>query len=106
MTTSEAQKRANAKYRQKDEIKTNYAKYVKERFKTIAACYKRAEGEYIAEILSAHHITPAEVIRGATAALLDGQPIRTEAEPLPIPAADVETTDQSDGNDPTDPRED
>lgn len=67
------------------EVKTNYAKYQKENYKNIGASFRRAEAVYIAEILAAHGVTPAQVIRGAAAALLDGEPIRTESEPLTIP---------------------
>ena len=52
--------------------------------------YKNAtEAEYIAAIFERHGVTPAQVIRGAAAALLDGEPIRTEREPLTIPEAEA-----------------
>lgn len=68
-----------------NEEKTFYAKYQKENYKSIGASFRRAEAVYIAEILSAHGVTPAQVIRGAAAALLAGEPIRTEPDPLTIP---------------------
>lgn len=85
MTTDERQKKARKKYRDKKEVKTNYAKYQRENFKNIGASYKRAEALYIADIFKTHGVTPAEIMRGAAAALLDGEAIRTEREPLLIP---------------------
>ncbi len=67
--------------------KSNYAKYQKENYKNIAASFKRSEAEYIAAIFEQNGITPAQVIRGAAAALLDGESIRTEAAPLTAPQA-------------------
>lgn len=79
-------KEKRSKYRKRDEVKTKYAKYQKENFKNIGASFKRSEALYIADIFEAHGVKPAEIIRGAAAALLDGQAIRTEREPLKIPA--------------------
>lgn len=87
MPLTEKQKKAKRK-RYKNATaaqKSNYAKYQKDNYKNIAASFARAEALYIADIYKAHGIKPAEVIRGAAAALLDGQPIRTEREPLTIP---------------------
>lgn len=94
--TGKAQREAVKRYQERNKGKQ----------KGIGATFGAAECDFIQKIFKEHGAKPSEVLRGAAAALLDGQPIRTEAEPLPIPAADVETTDQSDGNDPTDPRED
>lgn len=47
--------------------------------------FPKAEKEYIQSIYKAHGVTLAQVLRGAAAALRDGQPIRTEREPLAIP---------------------
>ena len=84
-TAQERQQAATKKYRGKKETKTKYAAYQKEKFKNIGASFKRAEALYIADTFKAHDITPAEILRGAAAALLDGQTIRTEREPLTIP---------------------
>ena len=47
--------------------------------------FPKAEKEMISSIFKAHGVTLAQVIRGAAAALRDGQSIRTESEPLTIP---------------------
>lgn len=62
------------------------------------------EAERIAEIFKAHGVKPSEVLRGAAAALLDGEPIRTEAAPLIAPQAAGEAQTAPDGveNDGTD----
>lgn len=78
---SEAQRRADEAYKEKN--KANQ----RENFKNIAATFRRDEAERIAEIFRVHGVKPSEVLRGAAAALLDGEPIRTEREPLPIPDA-------------------
>ena len=78
---SEAQRRADAAYKEKN--KANQ----RENFKNIAATFRRDEAERIAEIFKAHGVKPSEVLRGAAAALLDGEPIRTEAAPLIAPKA-------------------
>ena len=78
---SEAQRRADEKYKEKDKI--NH----RENFKNIAATFRRDEAERIAEIFKAHGVKPSEVLRGAAAALLDGEPIRTESAPLTAPQA-------------------
>ena len=87
MTISEAQKRASAKYRQKKSVKEKNAAKQKENFGNIAATFSKVEKNYIAQIFAAHGLKPAEVIRGAAAALLDGEPIRTESAPLITPQA-------------------
>ena len=66
--------------------KSNYAKYQKENYKNIAATFRKDEAERIAEIFKAHGVKLSEVLRGAAAALLDGESIRTESAPLAIPA--------------------
>lgn len=53
--------------------------------KGIGATYSTAECNYIQSVFKAHGVKPSEVLRGAAAALLDGEPIRTESEPLTIP---------------------
>lgn len=82
---TDEQRAKRSKYRQKKDVKTKYARYQKENFKNIGASFKRSEAEQIAAIFSAHGVKPAEVIRGAAAALADGQAIRTEREPLQAP---------------------
>lgn len=52
----------------------------------IGTTFEKAEKEYIQSIYKAHGVTVAQVLRGAAAALRDGQTIRTEREPLQIPA--------------------
>lgn len=87
MPLTEKQKRAKRK-RYKNATaaqKSNYAKYQKDNYKNIAASFTRAEALYIADIFTANGLKAAEILRGAAAALVDGQPIRTEREPLPIP---------------------
>lgn len=79
-------KEKRSKYRKRDDVKTKYAKYQKENFKNIGASFKRSEALYITDIFEAHGVKPAEILRGAAAALLDGQAIRTERDPLTIPA--------------------
>lgn len=51
----------------------------------IGTTFAKPEKEYIQDIFKAHGVKLAEIIRGAAAALLDGQTIRTEREPLTIP---------------------
>ncbi len=92
MPLTEKQKKAKRKrYKNaSEETKSNYAKYQKEKFKNVAASYSRPEAEYISAIFAAHGVTPREVMRGAAAALLDGEPIRTQSEPLTIPTAEAD----------------
>lgn len=87
MPLTEKQKKAKRKrYKNaSEEEKTNYAKYQKENYKNIAASFKRSEAEKIAAIFAAHNVTPAQVLRGATVALMNGETIRTQSEPLTIP---------------------
>ena len=92
---SEAQRRADKNYADKNR------KNQKENFKNIAATLPRAEAEYISAIFKAHGVKPSEIIRGAAAALRDGQPICTESEPLTIPQ---EADGESDSTD-TPPQE-
>lgn len=58
----------------------------------IGATFNANEKNYIQAIFAAHGVKPAEILRGAAAALLDGEPIRTERKPLTIP------TDSTDPN--------
>ena len=88
--------KSQRKYRQKVEVKSNYAKYQKDNYKNIAASFTRAEAIYIADIFAANGLKPAEIIRGAAAALLDGQPIRTEAKPLNIPEQPTDSDNPTD----------
>lgn len=74
---TEAQKKADAKYSEKN--KTNQ----RENYKNVSATFKRSEAEQIAAIFSAHGVKPAEVLRGAAFALMNGEQIPTRAEPLP-----------------------
>lgn len=91
---SAAQRRADKAYQEKN--KANQ----RENFKNIAATFRRDEAERIAEIFKAHGVKPSEVLRGAAAALLDGEPIRTEAAPLIAPKATGESeTAPDDGED-------
>ena len=80
MPMTDAQKRAIEKYREKRGGVTAIQK-------SISATFRRDEAERIAEIFKAHGVKPSEVLRGAAAALLDGEPIRTEAAPLIAPQA-------------------
>lgn len=85
MPLTEKQKKAKRK-RYKNataDEKSNYAKYQKENYKNIAASFKRSEAEKIAAIFSAHNVTPAQVLRGAAVALMNGETIRTQSEPIP-----------------------
>lgn len=97
MTMTAAQKRAKDKYNKKASIKAKNASKQKENFKNVAATLPKAEAEYIAALFKAHGLKPSEVIRGAAAALADGQPIRTEREPLPIPPEYQTPTDTDTG---------
>lgn len=54
-----------------------------ERQAGIGATFTKSEKEYIQAIYKRHGVTPAQVMRGAAAALADGQQIRIEREPLP-----------------------
>lgn len=87
--------KSQKKYRQKAEVKSNYAKYQKENYKNIAASFKRSEAEYIAQIFANSGVKPAEVLRGAAVALLNGEPIPTASEPLEIPTNTQPNTDIS-----------
>lgn len=86
MAISENLKNAQKKYRKKKDVKEKNAAKQRENFGNIAATFQKPEKEYIAAIFAAHGVKPAEVIRGAAAALRDGQTIRTERQALPIPA--------------------
>ena len=61
--------------------------------KGIGATFTAAECDFIQSIFRAHGVKPSEVLRGAAAALLDGLTIRTEREPLQIPADTDTPTD-------------
>lgn len=89
MPLTEKQKKAKRKrYKNaSEEEKTNYAKYQKENYKNIAASFKRSEAEKIAAIFAAHNVTPAQVLRGAAVALMNGETICTQSEPIPTDIA-------------------
>ena len=72
--------------------------------KGIGATFAEAEKNYISSIFKRHGVKPSEILRGAAAALRDGQPIRTEREPLPIPAeyANSQTDDRTEPTDTAD----
>lgn len=53
--------------------------------KGIGATFAESEKNYISSIFKEHGVKPSEILRGAAAALADGQPIRTERAPLTIP---------------------
>lgn len=53
--------------------------------KGIGATFSEPEKNYISSIFKRYGVKPSEILRGAAAALADGQPIRTEREPLTIP---------------------
>ena len=84
---------AAANPQEKKDVKEKNAAKQRENFGNIAATFQKPEKEYIAAIFAAHGVKPAEVIRGAAAALRDGQTIRTEDKALPIPA-DAAGTEQ------------
>ena len=86
---SAAQIRADKAYRKKN--RATICENQRENFGNIAATFQKPEKEYIAAIFAAHGVKPAEVIRGAAAALRDGQTIRTERQALPIPADAAQT---------------
>ena len=75
-------KRKNLKTydKQRDAVETYRAK---KKQKPIGTTFAEAETNYIKSVYKAHGVTVGEVIRGAAAALRDGQQIRTEREPLP-----------------------
>ncbi len=85
MPLTDAQKRAQKTYRQKPSVRAKDKKNQKENFANIAATLPKPEKIYIDSIFKAHGLKPSEIIRGAAAALLDGEPIRTQSEPLTIP---------------------
>lgn len=68
----------------------------------IGTTFAKPEKEFISDIFKAHGVTVGAVIRGAAAALLDGQPIRTEREPLTIPPEYQTPTDAQADSDSTD----
>lgn len=72
--------------------------------KGIGATFSEPEKNYISSIFKRHGLKPSEILRGAAAALLDGQPIRTEREPLTIPPEYQTPTDaQADSTDTDEP---
>ena len=81
---SAAQIRADKAYQKRTRETKNATQ--RENFKNIAATFRKDEAERIAEIFKVHGVKPSEVLRGAAAALLDGESIRTESAPLAIPA--------------------
>lgn len=64
----------------------------------IGTTFEKSEKEYIQSIYKAHGVTVAQILRGAAAALRDGQPIRTEREPLAIPPEYAEPLPNSSAN--------
>lgn len=74
------------KRKKSKQARLNFNAYQSKNFKTISAAFKRSEALYIADIFEAHGVKPAEILRGAAAALLDGQAIKTERKPLTVPA--------------------
>lgn len=66
----------------------------------IGTTFPKAEKEFISHIFKQHGVTVGAVIRGAAAALLDGQPIRTEREPLTIPPEYQSTDTAADTDEP------
>ena len=80
---TDEQRAKRSKYRRKKEVKTKYAKYQKDNFKTISASFKRTEAEQITAIFSAHGVKPSEVLRGAAYALDNGEAVQIRREPLP-----------------------
>lgn len=50
----------------------------------IGATFTKTEKEYIQSIYKDNGVTPAQVMRGAAAALAEGQQIRIERDPLTI----------------------
>lgn len=71
----------------------------------IGTTFAKPEKEYIQDIFKAHGVKLAEIIRGAAAALADGQIIRTEREPLTIPPEYQTPTDAQAENDNTNAEE-
>ena len=71
---------------QRDAVK-RYQEKNKGKQKGIGTTFNAEECDYIQAIFKAHGVKPSEVLRGAAAALLDGEPIRTEAAPLTAPQA-------------------
>ncbi|MCH5315504.1 MAG: hypothetical protein J1E81_06290 [Eubacterium sp.] len=65
----------------------------------IGTTFEKAEKEYIQSIYKAHGVTVAQILRGAAAALRDGQTIRTEREPLQIPVDNPGTSSDTAPND-------
>lgn len=98
MPLTNAQKRAQKAYRQKPSVREKDKKKQKENFANIAATLPKPEKIYIDSIFKAHGLKPSEIIRGAAVALLNGEQIRTQSEPLTIPADD--SIDRENGNTP------
>jgi len=88
-----AQREADKRYSEKNK------KNQRENFKNISATFKKDEAERIAKIFKINGFKTAEIIRGAAAALLDGEPIRTQAEPLIIPQDDAQADGDNAGTD-------
>ncbi len=75
---------------QRDAVK-RYQEKNKGKQKGIGTTFNAEECDYIQAIFKAHGVKPSEVLRGAAVALLEGEPIRTEAAPLIAPKAAGET---------------
>lgn len=97
MAMSENLKKAQEKYRKKKSVKQKNAAKQKENFGNIAATFPKAEKELISKVFAAHGLKPSEVIRGAAVALMNGETIRTQSEPIPTDTQ----TDNTDTGEPS-----
>ncbi len=68
--------------------------------KGIGATFSESEKNYISSIFKRYGVKPSEILRGAAAALRDGQPIRTEREPLKIPPEYAEQNESTAATEP------
>lgn len=75
MPLTESQKRAQAKYRLKESTKKKRAAYIKDKFGNIGAMFPKEEKNLIHEIFAEHGVKPAEIIRGAAIALINGETV-------------------------------
>ncbi len=87
MAMSENLIKAQKKYRKKKAVKEKNAAKQKENFGNIAATFPKAEKELISKVFAAHGLKPSEIIRGAAVALMNGETIRTQSEPIPTDTA-------------------
>lgn len=94
MAISESLKKAQKKYRKKESVKQKNAAKQKENFGNIAATFPKAEKEFISKVFAANGLKPSEIIRGAAVALMNGETIRTQSEPIP-----TDTQPESDSTD-------